>query len=97
MGHVDRMAVICPAVETIEFAVEEVPPSDPAPWERGVVLGRAFDAEPRAGLAPRVVVYRRVIASRASSASELSSMIRTVLAQQVASLLGVSAEDLERD
>ena len=45
-----------PTVNQIQFAVEEVPPSDPAPWERSVVLGRGFAAEPRAGLPARVVI-----------------------------------------
>ena len=45
----DDLARDWPQIARIQFAVEEVPPSDPAPWERGAVLGRGFAAEPRAG------------------------------------------------
>ena len=44
----DDLARNWPQIARIQFAVEEVPPSDPAPWERGAVLGRGFAAEPRA-------------------------------------------------
>jgi hypothetical protein len=48
------------ALNGTQFAVEDVPPSDPAPWEDGgVPLGRYFPAE--AGQPARVVVYRRPV------------------------------------
>ena len=67
-----------PEVATIEFATEDVPPSDPAPWEdHGVVLARVFPADRRKGLGDRIVLYRltsiRHYAHSLPSASRISS------------------------
>lgn len=86
-----------PQVEAIQFAVEEVPPSDPAPWERSVVLGRGFAAEPRAGLPGRVIIYRRPVASRASGGEELAEIVRLVVVEQVALMLGRRPEEIDPD
>lgn len=75
----------------LEVAVEEVPPADPAPWESGIALGRLFPAE--GALPARVVVYRRPVESRANG-DELSALVHEVLAEQVASMLGMDPEDL---
>src|SRR3954451_1390215 len=72
-------------LDGVEFAVEEVPPSDPAPWEhRTVALGRYFPADPAAGLAHRIVVYRRPVLARAEDAEEMEMLVRAVLVEQVA-------------
>lgn len=84
-----------PQVASMQFAVEEVPPSDPAPWERSVVLGRGFAAEPRAGLPTRIVVYRRPITSRAQDSTELAELVRRVVVEQVALLLGRRPEEID--
>ena len=76
----------------VELAVEEVPPSDPAPWEHGVPLGRLFPAERT--LSARLVLYRRPIVHRAADHSELAAIIYEVLAEQVARMLGRDPEDL---
>ena len=84
-----------PQVGSIQFAVEEVPPSDPAPWERSVVLGRGFTAEPRAGLPARVVIYRRPVASRATNDAELADLVHRVVVEQVALMLGRRPEEID--
>lgn len=84
-----------PVVKTIQFAVEEVPPSDPAPWERGVVLGRGFSAEPRAGLPSRIIIYRQPVSSRADGEEELAELVRQVVVEQVAQMLGRRPEDID--
>lgn len=72
----------------VEFAVEDVPPSDPAPWEHGEVpLGRLFPAT--GALATRIVVYRRPVETRAGERSVLGPMVHEVVVEQVAHLLGV--------
>lgn len=76
----------------IELAVEEVPPSDPAPWERGVPLGRLFPAE--RNLPARLVIYRRPITQRATDDADLAAVIYEVVAEQVARMLGRDPEDL---
>ena len=78
----------------IEFAVEDVPPSDPAPWESSdVPLGRLFAAQGK--MRPRIVLYRRPIETRATDARELAALINDVIVEQVASLLGVDPRDLD--
>lgn len=75
----------------LEFAVEDVPPADPAPWESGTALGRLFPAE--GSLPARVVVYRRPVEMRAPG-EDLAGLVHEVLAEQVASMLGMNPEDL---
>lgn len=91
----DDLARHCPQVGSIQFAVEEVPPSDPAPWEHGVVLGRGFAAQPRAGLPSRIVVYRRPVASRARGDAELAGLVRRVVVEQVALVLGRGPDEID--
>ncbi|MCB7137174.1 metallopeptidase family protein [Cellulosimicrobium marinum] len=77
-----------------EFAVEDVPPSDPAPWESGTVpLGRCFPAE--SGQPARVVVYRRPVEARALDAEDLEDLVRDVVVEQVAHLLARSPEEID--
>ncbi len=81
------------ALEGTEFAVEEVPPSGPAPWERGVPLARYFAAD--SGLPGRVVLYRRPIAERATDRADLAGLVSDVLVEQVAQILGRSPEEID--
>lgn len=78
----------------VEFGVEDVPPSDPAPWEHGVPLGRVFPGE--YGAPTRVVVYRRPLEQRAS-ADELPGLVRDILAEQVAHLLSMRPDEVDPD
>ena len=79
-----------------EFAVEEVPPSDPAPWETGgVPLGRHFPAV--SGQPARIVVYRRPIEVRAEDAEDLMAIIRDVIVENVAYMLGCSPSEVDGD
>jgi hypothetical protein len=77
----------------VEFAVEDVPPSDPAPWEDDTVpLGRLFPAD---GASPaRVVVYRRPVETRAEE-DELDDLVADVVVEQVAHLLQLPPEDVD--
>jgi predicted Zn-dependent protease with MMP-like domain len=77
-----------------EFAVEDVPPSDPAPWESSdVPLGRLFAAQGR--MPARIVVYRRPVETRAADPRELAALINDVVVEQVASMLGVDPRELD--
>lgn len=83
-----------PQLDGVELAVEDVPPSDPAPWEHGdVPLGRFFPAEGM--LPPRIVVYRRPVETRAPDARELPTLIHDVVVEQVAHLLGLTPEQID--
>ncbi|WP_130012075.1 metallopeptidase family protein [Serinicoccus sediminis] len=76
----------------LELAVEEVPPSDPAPWEHGVALGRLFPAE--RDVPARLVVYRRPVVHRAADETELAALVTEVVVEQVARMLGRDPDDL---
>ena len=78
----------------VEFAVEDVPPSDPAPWEEQMVpLGRLFPAEGRHPV--RIVVYRRPVESHVEDARDLPGLVHEVLVEQVAALLGVPPHEID--
>ncbi|WP_026460053.1 metallopeptidase family protein [Schaalia suimastitidis] len=84
-----------PAVSTIEFAVEDVPPSAPAPWEdHGVVTARIFPADRRRGLSDRIVVYRLSVLRRCSS-EELPQFLLQLLAERISHLLVIDPDDLD--
>jgi predicted Zn-dependent protease with MMP-like domain len=81
-------------LEDVEFAVEDIPPSDPAPWEHGEVpLGRFFPAE--GDLPARIVVYRRPVESRAPDGPEVGALVHEVVVEQVAHLLGLTPEQVD--
>ncbi|HZY00948.1 MAG TPA: metallopeptidase family protein [Dermatophilaceae bacterium] len=83
-----------PALGDVEFAVEDVPPSDPAPWESSdVPLGRLFAAQGK--MPARIVVYRRPVETRTTDTRELAALINDVVVEQVAALLGVDPRDLD--
>ena len=76
----------------VEFAVEDVPPSDPARWEEGVPLARMWPAQ---GLLPaRIVVYRRPI-EMAARGVDRAIVVHGVLVEQIALLLGVRPEEID--
>lgn len=78
----------------VEFAVEDVPPSDPAPWESAdVVLGRYFPAE--RGRAARIVVYRRPVETRAGDLADLTRLVNDIVVEQVAALVGRDPAELD--
>jgi len=83
-----------PQLAGTEFAVEDVPPSEPAPWETGgVPLGRCFPAE--SGRPARVVVYRRPVDFRAADDTDRADLVRDVVVEQVAHLLGRAPEEID--
>ncbi len=79
----------------VDFAVEDVPPSRPTAWERGVPLGRLFAAEP--GLAARIVLYRHPIEQRAVDVNDLDALVRDILAENVGHLVSRPAEEVDPD
>nr|WP_245867223.1 metallopeptidase family protein [Serinibacter salmoneus] len=79
----------------VEFGIEDVPPSDPAPWEHEVALGRCFAADRVAGLPARVVIYRRPVEARAEGRQALRDLLREVIVEHVAELLGRPPEIID--
>ena len=78
----------------LELAVEEVPPMDPAPWEEQTApLGRLIRGT--ATRPHRVVVYRRPVEARAQDDQDLADIVREVVTEQVAALLGVPPHEID--
>jgi predicted Zn-dependent protease with MMP-like domain len=79
---------------SVEFAVEDVPPSDPAPWEDcAVPLARLFPATDE--LAARIVLYRRPIETRVGDRSGLAPMVHEIVVEQVAGMLGIDPAQVD--
>lgn len=84
----------------VEFAVEEVPPVGPSPWDGEpwdesdpVPLSRLVPAE--GGQPPRIVVYRRPLEARAVDGEDLGSLVHDVVVEEVAHLLGLEPETVD--
>lgn len=78
----------------LQVLVEEVPPSDPAPWEDAtVLLGRVVP--PTREHPARAIVYRLPLQTRCATEADLELLVRQVLAEQVASLLRLDPEDVD--
>lgn len=76
----------------VEFAVEDIPPSDPQGWEEGVPLARLW---PQQGLLPaRIVVYRRPVETISRGADQ-AEVVHEVMVEQVARLLGVDPDEVD--
>ena len=87
-----------PAVATIEFGIEDVPPSDPAPWEdHSEVLARVFPADRRRGLADRIVIYRLPIVRRTGGGEETAPLTRQVLAERISRVLAIPPHELDEN
>lgn len=84
-----------PQVSTIEFAVEDVPPSNPAPWEsHSVVVARIFPADRRRGLRDRIAVYRLPIALRCPP-EEVAVMTRRLLVERISHILALPPDEID--
>jgi hypothetical protein len=79
----------------VEFAVEEVPPVQP--WADGadpVPLGALLPAA--GGRPPRIVVYRRPVEARGGDDErDRARLIRDIIVEEVADLLGLSPESVD--
>jgi predicted Zn-dependent protease with MMP-like domain len=79
----------------VEFTVEEVPPVEP--WADGadpVPLGTLHGAA--AGRPARIVVYRRPVQARGGGDErDLARLVRDVVVEEVADLLGLSPESVD--
>ena len=74
----------------VDVAVEDVPP----PAEAGPV--RLGDVIAGHGTRPPVlVVYRRAVEARATDPREVEDLLRDVVAEQVADLLGLAPEQVD--
>ena len=92
----------------VEFAVEDVPWVEHADQDEaeldsdvlddaGVPLARLVSARREEGqeLPPRIIVYRRPLELRAHDREDLADLVRDVVVDQVATLLGRDPEEID--
>ncbi|MGH3382703.1 MAG: metallopeptidase family protein [Actinoallomurus sp.] len=79
----------------VEFAVEEVPPIEPQVFGvEAVPLSRLIPATD--GRPPRIIVYRRPIEARGGEDErDRARLVRDVVVEQVADLLGLAPESID--
>lgn len=92
-----RLAAAWPElVQPVQFAVEDVPPSAPAPWEAEPNLSsQAFAATH--GSPARVVLYRMPLQTHAQDRQDLQFLIRDELVYRLAELYGRRPEEIDPD
>ncbi|WP_203657977.1 metallopeptidase family protein [Actinocatenispora rupis] len=85
----------------VQFAVEDVPPAlnvyDADVLEDGdVPIARLLPGHPGTdGAPPRIVLYRRPLELRAVDREDLADLVKDVIVEQVANLLGLDPEDVD--
>ncbi|WP_307998061.1 metallopeptidase family protein, partial [uncultured Bifidobacterium sp.] len=83
-------------IRPLQFAVEDVPPSDPAPWEpRRCNSSQCFAASH--GIPARVVLYRMPIQSRSRTKLDMQLIIRDELVGRIGELYGRRPEEIDPD
>jgi predicted Zn-dependent protease with MMP-like domain len=88
----------------VEFAVEEIPATDPADDDPDSVPLARLDAAPAAGGAARdpagtarIVLYRRPLMARADDEEELAEVVLDVVVEEFARLLGIDPQAVDPD
>lgn len=96
-AHLRRLAAAWPElVKPVQFAVEDVPPSDPVPWQTKPELGSQCFPAAR-GVPARVVLYRLPLQSHCRSRKELQWAIRDELVMRIGELYGRRPEEIDPD
>ncbi|MDO4612506.1 MAG: metallopeptidase family protein [Actinomycetaceae bacterium] len=89
---VTELAHDFPQVTDIEFAVEDVPPSDPAPWEDGIITARLFRGD--RSRPDRIVLYRLPILTGCKTRRELGDEVAHIIVENVAMALHADPYDV---
>ena len=83
-------------VAPLQFAVEDVPPSEPAPWESEPMLfSQGFPTEH--GIPARVVLYRMPLQAHSPNRMDLQFANRDELVVRIAELYGRRPDEIDPD
>lgn len=83
-------------IRPLQFAVEDVPPSDPTPWQTEPnMTSQCFPASH--GIPARVVLYRMPLQTEAPTKLELQLAVRDELVARIAELHGRRPEEIDPD
>ncbi|USR80254.1 metallopeptidase family protein [Arcanobacterium pinnipediorum] len=78
-----------------DFAVIDVPPTDPAPWEDGIPLARFLPFERPSKILGRIVFYRLPMTMAALSEDDPRAFIHDVMVSQIATALNIDPNDID--
>ena len=83
-------------IRPLQFAVEDVPPSNPTPWQTEPnMTSQCFPASH--GIPARVVLYRMPLQTEAPTKLELQLAVRDELVARIAELYGRRPEEIDPD
>jgi predicted Zn-dependent protease with MMP-like domain len=87
-------------MRALDFAVEEVPPTEVDGWEdeissAGVPLARLFP--PGSDRRARIVIYRRPLELRAVDRHDLEDLVHDIVVEEVAHYLGLDPAEVDPD
>ncbi|MFU0558492.1 metallopeptidase family protein [Gardnerella vaginalis] len=83
-------------IKDVQFAVEDVPPSQPVLWENNKrIMSQAFPSSK--GMPKRIVLYRLPLCTHVTSRAELQYAIRDEIVQRLAELYGRRPEEIDPD
>ena len=82
-------------IAPVQFAVEDVPPSDPALGRTFRILDRSISR--RHGIPPRIVLYRMPLQSHARNRMDLQFAIRDEVVSRLAEIYGRRPEEIDPD
>ncbi|BAQ31496.1 metallopeptidase family protein [Bifidobacterium scardovii] len=83
-------------VRPLQFAVEDVPPSQPAPWEAKPNFNSQYFPASH-GIPARIVLYRMPLQSLARDRADLQLLIRDEIVARIADLYGRHPEEIDPD
>lgn len=82
--------------KNVQFAVEDVPPSQPVLWEHSRrIMSQSFPEN--RGIPARIVLYRLPLCTHVTSRAELQYAIRDEIVQRLAELYGRRPEEIDPD
>ncbi|QJC22340.1 metallopeptidase family protein [Arcanobacterium buesumense] len=82
-------------LDRYDFAVLDVPASDPAPWENGIPLARFLPFERPSRILGRLVFYRMPLTIAADDDDDPRMFIHNVMVSQIASALDIDPAEVE--
>lgn len=83
------------AMDRYDYAVMDVPGSDPAPWEEGVPLARFLPFERPAKIRGRIIFYRMPILRALRKDPDPQMLIHTIVTSQLATALNRMPADID--
>lgn len=83
-------------IDSVQCGVEDVPPSDPLPWEEQTIkLSRYFPAHH--GQPARIVLYRKPFEAAGRDSLGIQFLVRDEMVSRLAEMSGMTPEEIDPD